>query len=123
MFRFLIDECLTPRLASYARSAGYEAFHVNWLELNGYPDRALMPVIIGSDYIFVTNNAVDFRPLYRSVDLHAGLVFILPAVTATRQIVLFEAARQRIEREGDIVNKLVQVAADGTVTIENFPQL
>ena len=84
MFKFLIDECLTPRLASYARSEGYEAFHVDWLDLNGYSDRALMPIIIGSDFIFVTNNAVDFRPLYRSVDLHAGLVFILPAITVAR---------------------------------------
>ena len=82
--KFLIDECLSPQLATHAIQAGYgESSHVVWLDAAGWPDWKLMPLILDGDWTFVTKNSVDFRgPAkapgtkgeYRRADLHAGLI-------------------------------------------------
>lgn len=84
MLKFLIDECLSPVLAGRARQRGYEAFHVNWLQKSGYKDYALMPYVLGGDYVFVTNNGVDFKTLYNALEVHPGLVVLLDALSRER---------------------------------------
>jgi predicted nuclease of predicted toxin-antitoxin system len=74
----LIDECLHPSLAVVAHRMGHEAYHVNFLGLASSKDHELMPTILDGDFTFVTNNAVDFRRLYRNRPIHAGLVILVP---------------------------------------------
>lgn len=77
---FLFDECLHTSLVEVANALGHQGSHVNWLGLSGTADWDLMPRIIDGDFTFVTNNAQDFRRLYRDQAVHAGLViFILNA--------------------------------------------
>ncbi len=122
MIRFLIDECLSPTLAAEAHQRGFEAHHVNWLALGTKSDRALLPQIIGGDFTFVTNNARDFLTLYRTIDLHAGLLIILPSVGTAAQRRLFGAALDAIVAAGsDITGELVEVALDGTVRFRRYP--
>jgi predicted nuclease of predicted toxin-antitoxin system len=121
MFNFLIDECVSPGLASKAKERGHNAFHVTWLQLEGYRDNALSLFALGNDAIMVTNNGVDFRPIYRSMDVHPGLVVIIPSCNKQRQLALFDLVLDRLEAERDVVNKLIEVALDGTVTVEKFP--
>lgn len=45
------------------------------------------------DFVVVTNNATDFRRLYATQPLHAGLVVIIPSVDRTQQQSGFSAAR------------------------------
>jgi predicted nuclease of predicted toxin-antitoxin system len=78
--RFLIDECLHTSLVRVAEERGHEARHVNWLGLSGEIDWNLMLRIVAEDFIFVTNNARDFRKLYGRQRLHAGLIVIVPQV-------------------------------------------
>jgi len=60
--KLLIDECLTPELATLARTKGYGlASHVVWMKLGGWKDWELKPVILENDWTFVTWNSVDFR--------------------------------------------------------------
>jgi len=68
--RFLIDECLHTSLVAEAIARGHEAQHVNWLGLRGETDWNLMRRIIADDCTFVTNNASDFRKLYRREAIH-----------------------------------------------------
>lgn len=121
MLKFLIDECLSPMLAGRARSRGFEAFHVNWLEKSGYPDHALMPYSLAGDYVFVTNNGVDFKPLYNALDLHPGLVIVLEARSRASQISMFMAVLDILEAAPDTVNKLIEVDGHGNVSISEFP--
>src|SRR5262249_2686857 len=86
--RVLIDECLHSTMALFARKRGHEAYHVNWLGLSGNTDWNLMSRIVDGDFIFVTNNARDFRRLYAREPLHAGLVIIEPQVTPVIQVQL-----------------------------------
>ncbi len=44
------------------------------------------------DLTFVTNNRTDFIQLFARMDLHAGLIFIVPNTVPALQRALFEAA-------------------------------
>jgi predicted nuclease of predicted toxin-antitoxin system len=120
--KLLIDECMSPRLIGLAHGRGIEATHVNYLGLRKAPDHILMPVIVGGDYTFVTNNRADFIRLYRYVDLHAGLLVIVPAVEFQEQRRLLALALDAIAAaDGDATNELVEVFADGRVEMSRWP--
>jgi len=60
--KFLIDECLSPKLVKLAQDKGYgESTHVAWRKLAGKKDWELKPIILDGDWTFVTRNSVDFR--------------------------------------------------------------
>ncbi|HWN56612.1 MAG TPA: toxin-antitoxin system, toxin component, PIN family protein, partial [Methylomirabilota bacterium] len=57
----------------------------------------------------VTNNARDFRKLMGELELHAGLIVIIPNVTPTMQRELFERVLSEVTRLPDLINKVVEV--------------
>jgi predicted nuclease of predicted toxin-antitoxin system len=123
--RFLIDENLSPALVGPARVRGFEAMHVNHLGLRTETDWDLLRVIAEQDWVLVTNNAIEFRGRYRDIELHPGVVFLLPAVRRAEQIRLFEAALDQIQTHGDTVNRALDMSfgADGAavVTVYDLP--
>ncbi len=122
MIRLLIDECLSPALAKLANDRGIEATHVNYLGLNGFEDRALVPIILARDFTLVTHNRGDFVRIYRSLGLHAGLIVILPKVKRDEQQALLGLALDAIEAAAnDMVNQLVEVDLDGRITMSAWP--
>ena len=121
MHRFLIDECCSPSLASVADKRGFEATHVAYLDRLGYPDQSHAIRATAENWIFVTNNGADTRPIYRSLDLHCGLVIILPSVRRSRQRERFAAVLDRLESMPDTVNQLIEVDANASVTVTAWP--
>lgn len=123
--RFLIDENLSPALVEPARQRGFEAMHVNFLGLRTETDWDLLKVITEQDWVLVTNNAIEFRGRYRDIELHPGVIFLLPAVRRAEQLRLFEAALHHVSTDGDIVNRALDVAFDrnraATVTAYDLP--
>jgi len=65
-------------LIGVAHGAGFEATHVNHLGLSGKPDWELTDRIFKDEFTFVTNNRVDFVRLFGKIELHAGLIIIVP---------------------------------------------
>ncbi len=119
--RFLIDECLHESLSKVAHDAGFEATHVNYLGLNGNPDRELAERIVNDDFTFVTNNRLDFLRLFRLMDLHAGLIVLVPNVTLALRRALFEAALLYLGGR-ELVNAVVEVTVDGeTIQCVEYP--
>jgi predicted nuclease of predicted toxin-antitoxin system len=118
--RFLIDECLHPTLADVAHGAGHEAHHVNFLGLASTKDHDLMPRILEGDFVFVTNNAADFRRLYQAQAIHAGLVIIVPQTPPTQQRALFLAAMEEIGPGNGLINEALEVLIDGDEVIFNL---
>ena len=110
--RFLIDECLHESLVGLAHAAGFEATHVNHLGLSGQPDWALAERIVKDEFTFVTNNRVDFLRIFRKMELHPGLVVLVPNVVPALQRALFEGAIRYLAGR-DLVNTVIEVSLEG----------
>lgn len=119
--RFLIDECLSPALVATAKARNFEADHVTYIGKAGWQDWNLVPFAVAHDYVIVTNNRRDFLKEYAKFDLHGGLVILIPFVHRDQQIALFDKVLDLLaERNSDIVNRLVEVLADGTVHLTDW---
>ena len=115
--RFLIDECLTVDLVDAAGQAGHEAHHVAHVGRAGWKDWNVVRYARKGDFILVTNNASDFRRLYATEPLHAGLIILIPAVSRTLQRRLFQAALDELAVIGEPVNRVLEVDLDGEEAI------
>jgi predicted nuclease of predicted toxin-antitoxin system len=110
--RFLIDENLSPALVAPARERGYEAMHVNHLGLRSETDWDLLTVVAEQDWVLVTNNAIEFRGRYRNIELHPGVIFLLPVERRAEQLRLFAAALTHVSTTDDMVNRALDVTFD-----------
>ena len=112
--RFLIDECLSIDLVSVAGQAGHEAQHVARIGKAGWKDWNILRYASEGDFVLVTNNASDFRRLYATQPLHAGLVIIIPSVGRLDQQRLFSGALHELTKFGEEpVNRVLEVDIDG----------
>ncbi len=105
---FLIDECLHPSLVGVAEERSHQAHHLVYLGMQGWQDPDVFKRAAERDYTLVTNNAADFRRLYAGIDLHAGLIIVVPNVTPTKQRALFEAVLDHLGNRA-LVNTVVEV--------------
>jgi predicted nuclease of predicted toxin-antitoxin system len=115
----LIDECLTVELVSVANELGMAAHHVAHIGLSGKPDHQVFKVVEVEGYIFVTNNRDDFLTLVQNVNLHAGLIVILPNCPREKQMELFRAALRYVQELGNLINRVLEI--DGSGKIEVYP--
>lgn len=138
--KFLIDECLSIRLAVMAVDAGHtESVHVTHRGLSGWKDHRLMKLIIDEDWTLVTRNSDDFRPrqgsaskapCYVGQPLHAGLVCLnLPSGTGrAEQEAYFGVVLDQVGVPGDLVNRVLEIdpgaqgAAGLIVRVYDFPE-
>jgi predicted nuclease of predicted toxin-antitoxin system len=122
--RFLIDECLSVHLVAIAGQAGHEAQHVAHVGKAGWKDWNVVRYARDGDFILVTNNASDFRRLYATEPLHAGLVILIPAVGRVLQQKLFRAALEEFANIGEPVNRVLELDLDGeevTLALYDLP--
>jgi hypothetical protein len=90
------------------------ATHVNHFGLSGRPDWALAERITKDEFTFVTNNRVDFIQLFSRMELHAGLIVVVPNLAPALQRALFEAAILYLAGK-DLVNIVIEVTLDRQV--------
>lgn len=115
--RFLIDECLSIDLISTASQAGHEAQHVARVGRAGWKDWNVARHAADGGFVLVTNNASDFRRLYATQSLHAGLVIIVPSVNRLEQRQLFRGALDELAAFGELINRVLEVDIErGEVT-------
>jgi predicted nuclease of predicted toxin-antitoxin system len=117
---FLIDECLTPNLAGLAKEWGYHGEHVNEVALAGSPDSLLAAFAVGREAVLVTNNARDFRRIYKRLPFHPGLIIILPSVAADVQMRLFEHVVRYISEQPEPVNQLIEIDRLERITVREW---
>jgi predicted nuclease of predicted toxin-antitoxin system len=139
VLKFLVDECLSPRLVEVCRSGGFvESSHVVWMGKAGWQDWELKAFILDGDWTFVTRNSVDFRGdanspgtrgQFADVPLHAGLVCINgpTGMTAEVQCQLFQAVLEEIGDAGQLINEVIEVDlatldAEFTITRYTLPE-
>ena len=121
--RFLVDECLHKGLVKVAHSAGFEAHHVVDLGKAGAKDYQLRELIVKEEFVFVTNNAKDFRRLFEKTQLHPGFVIVVPNVRPAVQDDLFRSALDEIAKLPSLVNTAIEVWGKDDVRIYEMPEL
>ena len=70
--------------------------------------------ITEDEFTFVTNNRVDFIQLFSRMELHAGLIVVVPNLAPALQRALFEAAILYLAGK-DLVNIVIEVTLDRQV--------
>jgi predicted nuclease of predicted toxin-antitoxin system len=122
MDRILIDECLSPGLVGVAKERGHDATHVVWLGAQGMQDWNLIALVARNDFVFVTNDRADFLRLFGELGVHNGLIILVPKTVRSEQIRLFNLALDAAEREDNLINRVIEVNADGSVTVRKWPK-
>ena len=107
--RFLVDENLSVLLPDTAHARGYEATHINHYGLHQSKDWDILKVVEEESWTLVTNNAIEFRGRFQRIEVHPGVVFLIPAVPRALQIELFSAALDVIDVSPDMVNIALDV--------------
>jgi predicted nuclease of predicted toxin-antitoxin system len=123
--KVLIDECLSPELATLARGRGHpESTHVTWLGLAGRKDWAIARRAIDGGYVLVTNNTGDFRRLYGREKVHVGLVCLnvapgLMSLELQKRVFLLALAELG---DDEPYNEVLEITAhaDQAVRIERY---
>ena len=93
-----------------SKRSSHEAHHVTRRGWSGLKDNSAR-LIVREEFVFVTNNARDFRKMMRETELHAGLVVIIPNVTPTAQRELFQRALDEASKLPDIINRVIEIDA------------
>jgi predicted nuclease of predicted toxin-antitoxin system len=120
--RFLIDENLSPHLASHLRDMrGYDAVHVQELALRGAPDTEVFRRALAEGRIVMTNNADDFRELCVPHPVHPGVAFILDAVGRARQLSLGETLAAHIASAPELMGYVFQIDRKAMVRTIKWP--
>lgn len=107
--RFLVDENLSVLLPEIAHARGYEATHINHYGLRKSKDWDILTIVAEEDWILVTNNAFEFRGRYQRLEIHPGVVFLIPSVPRLQQVELFSAALDAIGKSPEMVNIALDV--------------
>lgn len=121
--KFLIDECLSPDLVSVANNRGFEAYHVVYRGWGGLTDPQLLRHLLDEELVLLTNNRDDFLDLVSGVELHPGLVVVLENVRRADQIALFDGALEALSKMTSLINKVVEIDAESTVTVFELPEI
>jgi predicted nuclease of predicted toxin-antitoxin system len=125
------DEDLSPTLVQVANAHGIEATCNRDRDMLGTKDPELRVIVQSEGFVFATDNASDFRPMYEHDEIHPGLLALPGSNGRDEQQRLGAAAIEWIvqaaEAAGEstadfMVNKLVEVADDGTCTVRDLPE-
>ena len=119
--KLLLDENISPKVAEeLARKGGLDACHVRGLL--AATDAEVLERAYDEDRVLVTANVGDFLKLARARDVHPGIVLLEDgALPRAEQLRLLRLAAAAISQLGDLLNKVVWVAADGSMRVEDIP--
>jgi predicted nuclease of predicted toxin-antitoxin system len=117
--KLLLDENLSPAAAVALVADGIDAYHVRDRGILGATDHDLLERAYQEDRVLVTSNVNDFAKLASAREMHAGIVLIeRSGLLREEQIALIREIATAIVEHGAMVNELLRVADDGSMTFE-----
>jgi predicted nuclease of predicted toxin-antitoxin system len=124
--RFLLDEQLSPTLASRLASFGCYGVAVPHVGLSGASDPVVWRYAYDNDFIVVTTNAKDFLALLE-VEVHPGLIVLRESgLSREEQWNRIEPVLQYLLSLDDfnfMVNKVIEVEAPNRFSVREIPHL
>lgn len=108
-----------------ARASGHrESTHVTWLGMRSRKDWTVVRRAVRDGFILVTNNTVDFTPLFGREPIHAGLICLNVApglMQLAIQKALFRLALDQLAGDEPVNEALeITLTSDGEVTVERY---
>lgn len=73
--RFIVDECTGPKVASWLRDKGYEAFSI-FEDARGLNDDGIIKKAVEENWIIVTNDKDFGDKVYRDGRPHRGIILL-----------------------------------------------
>lgn len=121
--KLLLDENISPKVAEeLACGDGLDVCHVRDRGLLAATDAEILERAYDEDRVLVTANVNDFLKLARAREVHPGIVLLEDgALPRAEQLRLLRVAAGAIAHLGDLTNKVVWVAADGSIRVEDIP--
>jgi predicted nuclease of predicted toxin-antitoxin system len=123
--RFLIDECLSPKLALSLAHEGHYAEHPRDRGNLGVSDHAVLDRCLELDLVLVTHNAGDFRKLAGATHIHPGIVIMdeVPfedSLSLMRVVIAHvDAVSEAQGPEDYMVNRVIEI--DASSRIRDYP--
>ncbi len=111
--KFLFDENLSPWVAKTLQDEGVDAVHVRDRGLLSAPDWKVWKKACEENRIVVTSNVADFEALAASAGLHGGTVLLEGQLTRDEQLKALRKAAALIEKEGGLINRVLEITGDG----------
>lgn len=107
--RFLIDQCISPRLADWLMTSGHDAIHVRLLRLSRASDEEVFALAIQQDRIIVTSDLDFSRVLALSGRDRPGLILFRAGNVTDEQMLHLTAFVLSKVPEDQIVRSVVVV--------------
>jgi len=120
--KLLLDENISPKVAQVLRRDGIDACGVRDRGLLEATDPEVFARAFAEDRVVVTINVGDFEKLASACDLHAGVVLIeRGGLLRDEQLEVVRRAIAEIAQRDDMVNTMLRVALDGSMSFETVP--
>jgi predicted nuclease of predicted toxin-antitoxin system len=125
--KLLIDEDLSPLIASYLCQNMLDAVSVRDRNLLNTPDYEILEYAFQEDRILVTANVKDFERFANIREVHAGIILICDGTLLRReQIEVVNIACSAIIAEikagRDMINRVLYVETDRSLKFEDLPK-
>ena len=121
----LIDENLSPLLATWANQQGLAASAAVYVGLQGKPDIYVWQYAYQHNQMVVTVNVNDFISLAKNIDLHPGVIAFREAgLDRTAQWERLQEAIQFVQDQcaGDLTNQVLEVRGRGDLILHAIPR-
>src|SRR6476646_2832080 len=92
MSRMLLDECMSPQLVPKLWGEGYDVIHVRDRGLLSASDHTVWNYALSEDRTICTINAIHFKRLAASTDMHPGVLVFPSGHAPSSQFSLVMAA-------------------------------
>ena len=120
--KLLLDENISPKVGEQLRKDGVDACGVRDRGLLEAEDNSVLEKAFAEDRILVTKNVADLEKVARSREIHAGIVLIEDNdMNRADQLDVLRKVVARLEKERDLVNRVLRVLMTGEMTIEEIP--
>ena len=120
--KLLLDENLSPAAAVALAATGIDACHVRDRGILGASDHDVLERAYLEDRVLVTSNVGDFVKLAAAREIHAGIVLVEhTGLLRGEQIELLREVAARLAEHGSMVNELLRVAEDRSMTFATSP--
>lgn len=121
--RFLIDQCLSPRLAAGLNDLGHDAVHTAELGLESADDAAILEAARDDERTVVTADS-DFGTLLASTKATAPSVLYIRRSSGRRADAMIGLLVENLPAlEGPLATGSLVVIAEGSIRVRSLPIL